>query len=257
MTNPVHKFTKDDFINKVKQSNPNITLIVNEYKGVDYRYQYKCKHGINELYGWQLTKPKKYCCRKGYHENRTPSLTKTLDERITQIKTIWKDRYILDNARFDPTERRKIIVECKNHGEFSQWIRSLVKEGVVNEACPKCSKEINKQVFKENAIKNFKPYWGNQASVSKNETKWLDELDVPERQKFLEDVYYTVDGYDPNTNTVYLYHGKFWHGCPETFDPEETHPVIGIKMKDLHEKTLFYENKVREAGYNLVVKWGD
>jgi hypothetical protein len=257
MTNPVHKFTKDDFINKVKQANPNISLIINDYNGVDYRYQYRCGHGINELYGWQLTKSKKYCCSKGYHENRTPSLTKTLNERIAQIKAVWNDRYILDNARFDPKEKRKIIVECNVHGEFSQWIRSLTSKGVVNEACPKCSKEINKEVFKKNAIKNFKQYWGNQESVSKTETRWLDDLSVPERQKFLEDVYYTVDGYDSNTNTVYLYHGRFWHGCPDTYDPEETHPVIGIKMKDLYEKTLYYEDRIKEAGYNLVVKWGD
>lgn len=259
MTNPVNKYTKKEFLKKFNTANGHLynKIDVIDYKGVNERYKVICDHGESLIHGWALIKSKKHCCPKGYHENRTPPLIKTLKERIKQIKTVWKDRYILDNARFDSKERRKIIVECKVHGEFSQWAQSLVKKGVVNEACPKCSKEINKQVFKENAIKNFKPYWGNQASVSKNEIKWLDNLGVPERQKFLEDVYYTVDGYDSNTNTVYLYHGRFWHGCPETFNPEETHPVIGIKMKDLYEKTLFYENKIKEAGYNLVVKWGN
>jgi len=257
MTNPKNKFTKETFVKKVKQSNPNINLLINEYKGVDYRYRYQCEHGINELYGWQLIKPKKYCCSKGYHKNRKPPLTKTINERIEQIKKVWQDKYILDNARFDPKEKRKMIVECKSHGEFSQWIRSLTGKGVVNEACPKCSKEKNKEVFREHAIKNFKPHWGNQASVSKSETAWLDSLEVKSRQIFLEDVHYTVDGFDFETNTVYLYHGRFWHGCSETYDPEETHPVIGIKMKDLYEKTMFYENKIKTAGYNLVVKWGD
>lgn len=256
MTNPVNKYTKEEFIKKVKDTNTNIEVFINDYKGVDARYKYKCQHGISELYGWQLIK-RKYCCTKGYHENRTPALTKTLDERIEQINALWGDRYILDNARFDPKERRKIIVECKTHGEFSQWIRSLTSKGVVNEACPKCSKEINKELSRKRAYEVFKPYWGNQASVSKTETRWLNELAVPERQKFLEDVYYTVDGYDSNTNTVYLYHGRFWHGCPDTYNPEEIHPVIGIKMKDLYEKTLYYEDRIKEAGYNLVVKWGD
>lgn len=256
MTNPVNKYTKEEFIKKVNDTNTNIEVFINDYKGVDARYKYKCQHGISELYGWQLIK-RKYCCTKGYHENRVPKQKTSLNERLTQIRTLWKDRYILDNARFDPNERRKIIVECKTHGEFSQWIRSLTSKGVVNEACPKCSKEINKELSRKRAYEVFKPYWGNQASVSKTETRWLDDLSVPERQKFLEDVYYTVDGYDSNTNTVYLYHGRFWHGCPDTYDPEETHPVIGIKMKDLYEKTLYYEDRIKEAGYNLVVKWGD
>lgn len=259
MSNPKHKFTKQDFIKKFNSANGHLynSIEVEDYKGVDEKYKVICKHSESLIYGWALIKPKKYCCQKGYHENRTPALTKTLNERIEQIKALWGDRYILDNARFDPKERRKIIVECKTHGEFSQWTQSLVKQDTVNEACPMCSKEINKELFQKQAHKNFKPYWSNRASVSKTETKWLNELAVPERQQFLEDVYYTVDGYDPNTNTVYLYHGRFWHGCPDTYDPEETHPIIGIKMKDLYEKTLYYENKIKEAGYNLVVKWGD
>lgn len=259
MTNPKHKFTKEDFIKKFNSANGHLykSIEVSEYKGVDEKYKVICDHGESLIHGWALIKIKKHCCPDGYHENRTPPLTKTLNERIAQIKAVWNDRYILDNVRFDPKEKRKIIVECRTHGEFSQWIRSLTGKGVVNEACPKCSKEINREIFRKRAYEVFKPYWGNQASVSKTETRWLDDLSVPERQKFLEDVYYTVDGYDSNTNTVYLYHGRFWHGCPDTYDPEETHPVIGIKMKDLYEKTLYYEDRIKEAGYNLVVKWGD
>jgi len=34
------------------------------------------------------------------------------------------------------------------------------------------------------------------------------------------------------------------------------HPILKIKMKDLYEKTMYYENKIKEAGYNLITKWG-
>ena len=84
----------------------------------------------------------------------------------------------------------------------------------------------------------------------------LDELGVKDRQVWLKDVKYKVDGFDTETNTVYLYHGRFWHGCPETFDPEMIHPVVKLPMKDLYEKTMLYENKIKAAGYNLIVKWG-
>ena len=96
---------------------------------------------------------------------------------------------------------------------------------------------------------------GNAKFVSKQETKWLDELGIDVRQHWLSDVKYSVDGFDKDTNTVYLYHGSFWHGCPETFDPEEVHPILKVKMKQLYEQTLNWENKIKQAGYNLVVKW--
>jgi hypothetical protein len=92
--------------------------------------------------------------------------------------------------------------------------------------------------------------------ISKAEKKWLDELNVPERQHWVPEAGYRVDGFDPETNTVYLYHGRFWHGCPETFDPEMIHPVVKLPMKDLYEKTIMYENKIKDAGYNLIVQWG-
>ena len=34
------------------------------------------------------------------------------------------------------------------------------------------------------------------------------------------------------------------------------HPIVKVPMKDLYEKTMYYENKIREAGYKLIVKWG-
>lgn len=255
MTNPITKFSKEEFLQKIKDTDIGIEVLTDEYTGVDSKYQYKCKHGTFEQYGWQLLK-RKHCCKAGYHEQRVPAQRKSLEDRIEEIKERWSnDYYILDNARFDD-KTTKMIVECRIHGEFSQWTRSLVGEGVVNEACPKCSKEMNKEPLRERAIKNFKPYWGNQASVSKAETEWLNSIGVEGRQVYLEDVNYTVDGYDKVTNTVYLYHGRFWHGCPETYDPDEQHPVLDVKMKDLYEKTLYYENKIKEADYNLVVQWG-
>ena len=79
-------------------------------------------------------------------------------------------------------------------------------------------------------------------------------MNVPERQWWIPEAKYRVDGYDPETNTVYLYHGRFWHGCPETYDPEMIHPIVKIPMKDLYERTMYYENKIKEAGYNLITK---
>ena len=256
MTNPTKKFTKEQFIEKAKKSNPSIELLIEDYKGVDYRYKYQCTHGINEIYGWQLIKPKKHCCVKGYHEKRIPPLTKSIHDRVKQIKKTWGEKYDISNARFDPNDRRKIILKCFKHGEFSQWTGSLTRQGVVDHACPECSKEKESLRKKEQALDNFHRNGNHPQFISNQETSWLDELGVKERQVFLEDIKYKVDGYDAATKTVYLFHGKFWHGCPNTYDPEEQHPILKIKMGELYEKTLHWEEKIKCAGYNLVTKWG-
>jgi hypothetical protein len=258
MTNPQHKFSKQEFTKKVNEANGQHIKLVHpfEYNGVDSRYIIECDHGQRQVLGWQLIKPKKNCCQKGYHESRVPPLRKSISDRVLEIHNRWgKDKYNTENARFDDTDRRKIIIECLTHGEFSQWTRSLVGEDVVNEACPVCADIAKREVLREQAIKNFSPYWGAY-SVSRAETEWLNDLGIKERQYFIESINYTVDGFDPETNTVYLYHGRFWHGCPDTYDPDFQHPILDIKMKDLYEKTMYYERKIQDAGYNLVTKWG-
>jgi hypothetical protein len=34
------------------------------------------------------------------------------------------------------------------------------------------------------------------------------------------------------------------------------HPVVKIKMKDLYNQTMQYEQKIKDAGYNLITTWG-
>lgn len=249
------KFTKETFIKKIKEANPFLEPVVQTYTGVDSRYQYKCEHGTFESYGWQLLQPRKYCCSKSYHAKRKPAQQKDIEARKEEIINVWGDKYILDYLRFD-ADRRKLILKCRKHGEFSQWTRSIVKKGIVKDACPKCSAILKKESAKKQAYENFKPHWGNFNTISKAETNWLNSIGVKERQVFLEDLNYTVDGYDSETNTVYLYHGRFWHGCQETYRPDDVNPVVNKKMIDLYEKTKYYEDRIKDAGYNLVVKWG-
>ena len=121
--------------------------------------------------------------------------------------------------------------------------------------CPECNRERNLEQLKYAApIAWAKTKDG--IFVSQPEKEWLNSLNVSKRQVWLENVKCKVDGFDSDTNTVYLYHGRFWHGCPHTYDPESIHPIIGVKMKDLYLRTLEYEQRIKDAGYNLVTKWG-
>lgn len=68
---------------------------------------------------------------------------------------------------------------------------------------------------------------------------------------------YYVDGYDDNTNTIYEFHGRFWHGCPNCF-PQRHHTRLeigDITLFDVYEATIRNEDKLHSKGYNLVVMW--
>jgi len=133
--------------------------------------------------------------------------------------------------------------------EFKEKLEKRCMElfGVPN---PFMSAEVQKNISKKHAGK-----------VSKEETKWLDSLNIlnENRQvhiKTLSGNDYIVDGYDPETNTVYEYNGSFWHGNPECYDQDKYHPKIkNMTFGDLYNNTLIREEDLIRSGYNVVAKW--
>lgn len=64
-----------------------------------------------------------------------------------------------------------------------------------------------------------------------------------------------VDGFDENTNTVYQYHGCFFHGCKKCYNPDTINKLNNETMDDLYEKTVLRSNEIKAGGYNLVEIW--
>jgi len=60
-----------------------------------------------------------------------------------------------------------------------------------------------------------------------------------------------VDGFNQETNTVYQYHGCFWHGCPDCYQENTIYIVNQETMGDLHEKTTEKNKQITYAGFNL------
>ena len=67
-----------------------------------------------------------------------------------------------------------------------------------------------------------------------------------------------VDGFDASTNTIYEYHGCFWHGCPRCYPNRyETHQRhCARSMQDVYEDTKQRTQHLREQGYTVVEMWG-
>lgn len=64
-----------------------------------------------------------------------------------------------------------------------------------------------------------------------------------------------VDGFCKDTNTVYEYHGDYWHGNPSLYKADAINSVNYKTFGELYQKTIERDKKIRELGYNLIVKW--
>ena len=67
-----------------------------------------------------------------------------------------------------------------------------------------------------------------------------------------------VDGFDVTTNTVYEFHGCFWHGCPRHYpNRHEKHlRHCDRTMQDVYETTQQRTQTLRAEGYTVVEMWG-
>ncbi|KAF8794344.1 hypothetical protein HNY73_002335 [Argiope bruennichi] len=64
-----------------------------------------------------------------------------------------------------------------------------------------------------------------------------------------------VDGYCEETKTVYQYQGCFFHGCGVCYDGDSRHPLKGITMSSVRQKTAEICAKIQALGYTVVEMW--
>ena len=136
-----------------------------------------------------------------------------------------------------------MLLSCKEHGEFITPVAERHWKGK-DGGCQKCAHAKRMEVLKP----------GN---ISKIEREWLDGLGVPIRQHrvSIESKTFIVDGFDPSSETIYECYGKYWHGCPKTYNADDIHPTLGVSFGSLYEKTMQREEALRALGYSIVVKW--
>ena len=66
-----------------------------------------------------------------------------------------------------------------------------------------------------------------------------------------------VDGYHPQSETIFQFHGCYWHGCPKCY-PNNRNRVLsssGKTMQDKHEKTLARTAELRKNGFTVEEAW--
>jgi hypothetical protein len=67
--------------------------------------------------------------------------------------------------------------------------------------------------------------------------------------------YYQVDGFDPETNTIYEFNGDYWHGNPVKYNPEDINEINHKTFSELYKETLIKKEILENAGYKVVSIW--
>lgn len=173
--------------------------------------------------------------REHYDGQRCPKCTKnvklTKEEFISECNLTHNNKYDYSLVNYI-NAHTKVRIICPKHGEFSQ----LSREHREGQGCKKCTKQI-----------------------SKPETEWLDSLSIPLEYRNikikLNNKTFIFDALDPITNTVYEFHGDYFHGNPKKYKATELNKKCKKTFGELYQRTVEKENVIKCAGYKLVTMW--
>jgi hypothetical protein len=168
------------------------------YRGNLEKIKIHCpKHGLFEQ------TPKEHLkgagCVKCFRLRIAQLHSRSPEEFKQRAEEVHEGRYSYEHVQYR-NNGELVIITCKKHGPFEQTPGSHL----AGHGCSKCTYR-----------------------VSKASTEWLDYLRVPGREVRLRvgsGRPFLVDGYDELSNTVYQFHGDYWHGNPLIFNQHKTHP---------------------------------
>ena len=172
----------------------------------------------------------------------------THEEMMVRFRERWPFEiygYSYDKFEYVDYNDTPGIITCPKHGDFLQTASNHLDKRNVS-GCYQCSMEFigasKKQLewlqYEQNKIEHY----------IQNHTSEKGEYKIPGVGK--------VDGYCHETNTVYEFHGIFWHGHPKFYDPNTFHPYNKTKTYGtLYKETLTRDEKIRNLGYELVTMW--
>jgi hypothetical protein len=161
----------------------------------------------------------------------------TTNEFIKTATEKHGDKYDYSKVDYKGADK-KVIIICKEHGEFLQ--RPACHN--LGMGCRKCiSRHSKSQIKWLDFISSY-----NKIQIQHAENK--GEYIIPNTR-------YSADGYCEETNTIYEFHGDFWHGNPKKYNPIDMNIVTKKTYGELYQNTIEREKQIKDLGYNLVVIW--
>lgn len=132
--------------------------------------------------------------------------------------------------------KSEIEIICPKHGSFFIQANRHLR----GKSCKECNP--NKSTISGKEIE-----WINSLNIKNLKTQF--KIKIPGRHKLI------ADAYDENTNTVYEFHGDYFHGNPSIFKPNEYNKLLKKTFGELYNFTIKREKDLKTAGYNVVSIW--
>jgi hypothetical protein len=161
-------------------------------------------------------------------------------EFIEKSIQLYGDKFDYSDVKYIKMKSHINII-CKEHGKFQQTPDAFLRG---YNGCIKCSN----------------------IGYSKPQIQWLEFLEIyyniyiqhmgnSNQEYKIKNTKWKADGYCKETNTIFEYHGNYFHGNPKIFNPEDINTLCKATYGDLYKKTLEREQKIKDLGYNLEVMW--
>lgn len=163
----------------------------------------------------------------------------TLEECINKFRYFHCDRYDYNMVEYVNTSTN-VKIRCIEHNIlFNQTPANHFRSS----GCMKC----HKYGYSKKAI-----LWLN--FISK-----LHNIDIQHAENGHEykipNTRIRTDGYCKEINTIYEFHGDFWHGNPKKYAFADINCISNMYFGELYKNTIEREKQIQELGYNLVVIW--
>jgi hypothetical protein len=136
--------------------------------------------------------------------------------------------------------RTKVVIGCPEHGDFIQ----RADHHLSGSGCSKCIKTKYSKIAID---------WIKYIEYITN--KEIQYIFSPLGEYIIPKTKFKADGYCKETNTIYEFHGDFWHGNPKKYNPDDINPILKKSYRELYNQTQLKKKKIIELGYNYVEIW--
>lgn len=233
---------KDKFIETCKLIHENkYSYEYVEYKTTNDRIKIVCpKHGI---YTQVATKHYRGAgCRKCADNYTADIRRKTTEQFIAESKAIWGGKY--DYSLVDYKHGNlKVKIICSIHGIFEKIAREHILN---NQGCQYC---VSKRYSK------LGTYWLNYMKISHSMNIQFNGNPENDGEYRIANSFYHADGYCKESNTIFEFHGSYWHGDPNIYSPDRVNKHNGKTFGELYQNTLKKMEHCKENGYNVIECW--